>query len=247
LRIESYLNINAIVLILISAFYSYSQTVISVDENVSRNREKNLVLALAASAVLPGAGHVYLGEKSRADAFFWVDAALWFAAGSTYLYSDNQLENARGYAVKHAGAEGAPKNLKFLSLVGQYRSRGGSLYQNSSPDDKEDYNQAMIRAGLDIEAEYPYAPGYIWDWGSSDKLEQEGEIDHLKEYNNILRRHRISKIAFQVSMGVLALNRILAIFDAARLYRQTAANFSHLHITPIATPQCSGIFVNYEF
>ena len=260
MRIESYLNINAIfsglkalstlhsplstVLILISAFYSYSQTVISVDDNLSRNRDKSLALSIAASAVLPGAGHYYLGEKSRAAAFFWVDAALWVATGSTWLYGDSQLENARGYAVRHAGAEGAPKDLDFLSLMGDYRSRGGPLYQNSSPDNNEDYNQAMIRAGLAIDHAYPYEPGYIWDWGSSDNPETTAR---MKEYNEMLKRHRIAKIAFQVSLGAMALNRVLAILDAMRIHRQTSANFSQLHITPFATPQFSGFFVNYEF
>jgi hypothetical protein len=173
-----------------------------------------------------------------------VDAALWIAAGSMYYYSERELENARGYAVKYAGAEGAPKNLAFLSLVGEYRSRGGSLYQNSSPGIHEDYNQAMLRAGLDPESEYPYAAPYIWDWGSSDNPETTARLD---EYNKMLRRHRIGKIAFQVSIGAMALNRVLAILDAIIIYRQTAASLSSLHITPVATPWKSGIFVNYEF
>jgi hypothetical protein len=231
-------------LVLLSALVASAQTVISVDENISRNKGKSLILPMIASAALPGAGHFYLGEKSRGQAFFWVDASLWIAALSTYYYSDNQLENARGYAVKHAGAEGIAKDLTLLSLVGQYRSRGGSLYQNSSPDNYEDYNQAMIRAGLEIDKEYPYAPGYIWDWGSSDNPETTAHID---EYNKMLRRHRIANIAFQVGVGAMALNRIVAILDALRIYRKTATSMSLLQITPLATPQKSGIFVNYEF
>jgi len=258
--VESYLNIKAIfselkslstlnsqlstIIILIFTLNSHSQTTISVDEDLSRNKDKSLVLAIATSAVLPGAGHFYLENKSRAVAFFWVDAALWVSAGITWFYADNQLENARGYAVRHAGAEGAPKNLGFLTLIGNYRSRGGSLYQNSSPDNNEDYNQAMLRAGLPIDAEYPYVYGYIWDWGSSDNPETTARMEN---YNEILKRHRIAKIAFQVSLGAMALNRVVAILDAMRIYRQTSTNFSQLHLTPIATPRHSGIFVNYEF
>jgi hypothetical protein len=233
-----------VIFLLIAAVSVYSQTVISVDEDLSSNKDKSLILSIAASTVLPGAGHYYLGYKSRATAFFWVDASLWFATGITYFYADNQLENARGYAVRYAGAEGAPKDLAFLTVIGDYRSRGGSLYQNSSPDNNEDYNQAMIRAGLPIDAVYPYMYGYIWDWGSSDNPET---TVRMEKYNEMLKRHRIAKIAFQVSLGAMALNRVLAIFDAVRIYRKTSANFSYLHITPIATPQHSGIFVNYGF
>jgi len=239
---SSILKILIILIILVQTIYS--QTIITVDENISRNEGKSLALSIAASAVLPGAGHYYLGEEPRAKAFFLVDAALWVATGTMYFYGESQLENARGYAVKHAGAEGAPKNLAFLSIMGQYRSRSGSLYQNSSPDIYDDYNQAMIRAGLDPEVDYPYAPGYIWDWGSSDNPQTTA---HLDEYNNMLRRHRIGKIAFQVSVGAMALNRVLAVLDAVRIYRQTAATLSHLHLTPFATPWQSGILVNYEF
>jgi hypothetical protein len=222
----------------------FSQTVVSIDENISRNRDKSLVFAMAASAVLPGAGHFYLGNNSRVSAFIWIDAALWLSASTTWFYGDNQLKSARGYAVKYAGAEGAPKNIDFLSLMGNYRSRGGSLYQNSNPGNNEDYNQAMMRAGLDIDAEYPYQYGYIWDWGSSDNPET---TKRMQNYNEMLKRHRIAKIAFQVSIGAMALNRVLAILDAMRLYKQTSANFSHLQIMPLATPRQSGIFVNYEF
>jgi hypothetical protein len=236
-------HVNLIIMIIMVQTI-YSQTVISVDENLSRNKDKSMILSVAASIALPGAGHFYLGEKSRAAAFFWVDAALWVSAGTTWLYSDSQLENARGYAVKYAGAEGAPKDLSFLSVVGNYRSRGGSLYQNSNPDNNEDYNQAMIRAGLAIDYEYPYEYGYIWDWGSSDNPETTAR---MKEYNEMLKRHRIAKIAFQISLGAMALNRVLAALDAMRIYKQTSANFSHLHITPYATPMQSGIFAHYEF
>jgi len=233
-----------LLILVIGVQIAFSQTVISVDENLSRNKDKNLALAIAASAVLPGAGHFYLGNNSKALSFFWIDAALWISASTTWFYGEDQLTSARGYAVKYAGAEGAPKDLNFLTVMGNYRSRGGSLYQNSNPNNDEDYNQAMLRAGKEIDSEYPYEYGYIWDWGSSDNPET---TKRMKNYNEMLRRHRIAKIAFQVSIGAMALNRVLAILDAMRLYRQTSANFSHLQITPIATPKQSGIFVNYEF
>jgi len=231
-------------ILLIGVQIAFSQTVVSVDENLSRNRDKSLVVAMAASAVLPGAGHFYLGNNSRALSFFWIDAALWVSASTTWFYGDSQLKSARGYAVKYAGAEGAPKDIDFLTLMGNYRSRGGSLYQNSNPSNDEDYNQAMLRAGKEIDAEYPYVHGYIWDWGSSDNPET---TERMKNYNEMLKRHRIAKIAFQVSLGAMALNRVLAILDAMRLYKQTSANFSHLQITPILAPRQSGIFASYEF
>ena len=227
-----------IIFVLLMAATISAQTVISVDEDLSKNRDKNLVLAVAASAVLPGTGHYYLGHK-RAASFFWIDAALWVSVASTWIYSDNQIENAMGYAARHAGANPVKKDLAYLTVIGDYRSRGGHDYQNSSPDNNEDYNMAMIRAGQEIDAVYPKE--YTWDWGTSDSSENTARI---KEYKEILKRHRISKIAFQISLGAMALNRVLAILDVMRIYRQTTANFSFI---PLATPQYSGVFVNYEF
>ena len=50
-------------LVLLAATFGFSQVVISVDENVSRNHDKNLFLGLGASALLPGMGEYYLGEQ----------------------------------------------------------------------------------------------------------------------------------------------------------------------------------------
>ncbi|GHV16834.1 hypothetical protein AGMMS49938_17190 [Fibrobacterales bacterium] len=221
-----------------------AQITISVDENLSRNREKSLAASLALSALIPGTGHFYLGESSLGSAFFWVDASLWIAAGTTYLFQNQQLDNARGYAVKYAGATGAPRDIDFLTVVGDYRSRGGSDYQNASPDNNEDYNQAMLRAGLAIDRYYPYSEGYIWDWGSSDNPENTA---HISSYKEMLKRYRLSKIAFQVTLGLMALNRVLAILDALRIYKATSAEFSHLQFVPYTMPKKSGIMVNYEF
>ena len=55
--------------VLLSAMTSFSQVVISVDESVSKNQDKSLWLALGASALLPGMGELYLGEKSLVRPF----------------------------------------------------------------------------------------------------------------------------------------------------------------------------------
>ena len=53
----------------------FAQTVISVDSDITKNSEKSMVLALGASAILPGMGELYLGETSSVRPFVWVDAS----------------------------------------------------------------------------------------------------------------------------------------------------------------------------
>jgi hypothetical protein len=107
--------------------------------------------------------------------------------------------------------------------MGDYRSRGGPLYQNSKPDNNEDYNQALIRAGEDPNSSYP--ADWTWDWGSSDNPETTAR---LKTYNQMLRNYRISKIVFQVSIGALALNRVVSLLDVFHLYRATSVQIAPL-------------------
>ena len=45
-----------LMVILLVAVSAFSQVVITVDENVSKNQDKSLWLALGASALLPGMG-----------------------------------------------------------------------------------------------------------------------------------------------------------------------------------------------
>ena len=156
----------AFLAVLLAATTSFSQVVISVDENVSKNQDKNLWLALGASALLPGMGELYLGEKGLVRPFVWTDAALWLTAIGSYFIGDRYVTSAHNYAVRYAGLTSDSRDVSLLNTVGDYRSRGGVAGQNSSPDMDEDYNQAMIRAGKDVNSELDES--IQWDWGSSD-------------------------------------------------------------------------------
>ena len=102
--------------------------------------------ALGASALLPGMGELYLGEKGLVRPFVWTDAALWLTAIGSYFIGERYVTSAHNYAVRYAGLTSDSRDVSLLNTVGDYRSRGGVAGQNSSPDMDEDYNQAMIRA-----------------------------------------------------------------------------------------------------
>lgn len=219
----------AFILALFIPFAAFAQKVVSVDANVSRNSEKNMFLAIGASAILPGMGELYLGEDDMVRPFVWIDASLWVTAISAYIIGDRYLTSAHGYAVRHAGLNSSSKNMTLLNAVGDYRSRNGVAGQNSTPDNDEDYNQAMIRAGKNIDADLN--KDIVWDWGASDNPKTTKQMKH---YKNLLSDYRVSRIVFQVAVGALVVNRVVSVLDAMRVYRATASKglASHLELNP---------------
>jgi hypothetical protein len=203
--------------ILLASVAAFSQIVVSVDQNVYKNSDKNVFLAVGASALLPGMGELYLNEKNMVRPFVWTDLALWVAAIGSYVVGDRYVTSAHNYAVRHAGFTGN-KNVSLLNTVGSYRSRSGVFGQNSSPDMDEDYNQAMIRSGKRIDEDF--SKEILWDWGSSDNPET---TEHIDEFKSRMRHYRVSRIVFQVSVGALILNRVVSMLDAIRVYRATSS------------------------
>ncbi len=221
---------------------AFAQTVISVDAAVGKNSGKSLPLAVGASALLPGLGQYYLGETSYAKAYVWADAALWVATFGSYFFGERQIASARAYASRYAGISNPPSSESFLNLMADYRSRGGVEFENSNPDSDEDYNQAMLRAGREIDEDYPFDESHTWDWGSSDNP---ATSKHMSHYRDILRNYRISRIAFQVSIGALILNRVISVLDVLRIYRSTSSDLAalpdrRLHVFPEFRPEGPG-------
>lgn len=197
---------------------AFSQTVIAVKADISRNREKSMAFALGASAVLPGMGELYLGESQFTRPLVWIDVSLWMTAFVTYFIGDKYVTSAHGYAVRYAGLNTSSTQMSLLNAVGDYRSRSGVSGQNSSPDDDEDYNQAMLRAGKSTTSRF--SADIDWDWGSSDNPET---TKHMSHYNDLLSNYRISRIVFQVAVGALVANRIVSVLNTMRIYRATSA------------------------
>jgi len=229
--------------ILLASVAAFSQIVVSVDQNVYKNSDKNVFLAVGASALLPGMGELYLNEKNMVRPFVWTDLALWVAAIGSYVVGDRYVTSAHNYAVRHAGFTGN-KNVSLLNTVGSYRSRSGVFGQNSSPDMDEDYNQAMIRSGKRIDEDF--SKEILWDWGSSDNPET---TEHINEFKSRMRHYRVSRIVFQVSVGALILNRVVSMLDAIRVYRATSSkSFSErVQFEPEFYQDGGALFMNVKF
>ncbi|MCQ2108346.1 MAG: hypothetical protein MJZ05_06230 [Fibrobacter sp.] len=233
-----------ILVLLFAAVTAYSQVVVSVDESVSKNSDKNWWKAVGASALLPGMGELYLGEKQFVRPFVWTDAALWMTTIGSYFIGERFIASAHNYAVRHAGLNSKSRKVSMLNIVGDYRSRSGVDGQNSSPDMDEDYNQSMIRAGKEIDEEL--AAEIQWDWGSSDNPES---TEHIEEYKSRLRHFRVSRIIFQASMGALVLNRVVSVLNSVRIYRATSSKAftERMEFVPQFFEDGSGLLLNVKF
>lgn len=233
-----------LVAILLAAVTAFSQVIVDVDANVYKNSDKNVFYAVGSSLLLPGMGELYLGEKQLVRPFVWTDAALWVAAISSYVIGERYITSAHNYAVRRAGLTSGKKDVSLLNAVGDYRSRGGVLGQNSSPDMNEDYNQAMLRSGKKVDDEFDES--VQWDWGSSDNPETTENID---EFKSRMRHYRVSRIFFQASIGALVLNRVVSMLDAVRIYRATSSKaFSErVQFLPEFYNDGSGLSVNVKF
>lgn len=212
-------------------------TVISIDTTMSQNSDKNLLGALGLSLILPGAGEKYLNTDKRSHVFMWTDFALLGLTGISYAFGEGYLSSAQSYSVRYGGATNPKRDLNFLELMGEYESRGGHTGMNSSPEGYEDYNQSMIRKGLDIEKEYPNTETFSWDWGISDNPENQ---KNLNKYNKMLSNYRVSKIIFQASIGALVLNRLVSMIDVIQIHRSTANSKITLNIVPIISQTTKG-------
>ena len=108
----------------------------------------------------------------------------------------------------------------------------------------------MISTGYPIEKDYPFDEAHTWNWGSSDNPETSRRMSH---YRDILRNYRISRIAFQVSIGALILNRVISVLDVMRIYRSTSSSLAetsaarHLAIFPEFRPEGPGATLLLSF
>jgi TM2 domain-containing membrane protein YozV len=81
---------------------------------------KSLLRAALFSAIVPGAGQYYLGNRRTARCFFVAEAVTWVAYLSFHTYGDWRKDDYINYAAVHANAQLEGKNEEYLSWVGFY-------------------------------------------------------------------------------------------------------------------------------
>ena len=155
--------------------------------------KKSLGKAILYSALLPGMGEFYVGNKTKAKVFFTAEAMTWIGYAAFHIYGDWKKDDMIRYAADKAGAQLDGKDDQFLDYVGFYDSR-------------EDFNS--LGRVTDPERPYLYdTPENYWQWTN------DADRNSFKEMKNS-SREAFRRRDFMIVAAVA--NRIISVIDAVR-------------------------------
>ena len=168
--------------------------------------QKSARTAMLMSAVIPGAGQMYLGKNTRAGAFLTADVLAFFAMFRFGKEKDIAEENYMMYAYTNAGlrkgampetyqlAQNYISSAEYNRSVERY-ARNRYLIILNDPDG---YDWYMDRYSI------PEAESWNWD-----------NTFYQKEFNDIRSRRQNFEIYENFAVGALIINRIISTIDAA--------------------------------
>ena len=166
---------------------------INSQQSSDNDESKSIVKAAFYSALLPGLGEYYVGNRSKARVFFAVEATAWIGYLSYRVYGNWKEDDLIRFASEYAGADLEGKSQEFQDWVGFY-------------DDIDQYNSL----GRVQDQDRPYLVDNSenhWRWQSD---EDRANYRHLKNRS----REALRRADFLVGLAVV--NRIVSIIDAVR-------------------------------
>ena len=164
-------------------------------EQAEQTKQKSLFKAIVLSALLPGAGEIYLGERNWGYGFIAVDGAIWASAIAFRIKGDWTFEECRWFSARYAGASPEIEDKDFYRIVGLYPSR-------------EIYNLLLLQSGYGLEDLLPDSLDWTW----------RNESDQLRYYDLWTSSQRALR-NFRIALGVAALNRVLSVINVVRIKR----------------------------
>jgi len=171
--------------------------------NETTMESKSGFLAVMYSLVLPGMGELYAGRFDRGKYPLITEAGLWLGLIGVNSYGNWVEDDARTYAIQHAGIDPAGKDDKFFVNIENYV-------------DLADYNnQRLIERRLD--EVYPDEETWRWSWDSeAHRLDYKDQRIFADELHNA--------VTFFV-LGMVA-NRIWSAIQAGVAVRQHNASLA---------------------
>lgn len=151
---------------------------------------KSVILAAALSLMFPGMGELYAGSFDRGKYHLATDGVLWLGYYGMTSYSDWLMDDARGFAIQHAGAIMYGKDKKFEVNIGNFINT-------------HEYNEAKLR-NREFNMIYTGSE-FQWDWGSDD--------NRAKFKSLRIRSDEYFENA-KFIIGALVVNRLISAFSA---------------------------------
>lgn len=167
------------------------------DEPYVGSNQKSMGRAILYSALIPGWGEHYAGQKKKARFFFAAEVATWVAYFSYRSYGKWRKDDMFRYASEKAGADLNDKDDQFYDMVGFYENLDeyNSLGRVSDPDRPYYYDTT----------------NYYWHWNSSDDR---------NEYREIKNSYRAAYKNSETIIGLAVLSRLFSVIDAIRDVRK---------------------------
>jgi hypothetical protein len=186
---------------------------------------KSSKTAMAASLLIPGLGHHYLGNAKPALGYICLDVLSVFGAVMCSRQAKTLLVNSRGYASTYAHITRGSNDESYWNLVGQF-------------DNMEYYNQVT---GLNRQKEDQITNFDLnWDWDSDY---------HKEEYVRMRKNSHVFQTVSSLFLGAMVLNRIVAFVDIRAKTRYKGITGTALKIQPSISPDLStaGILISKQF
>ncbi len=182
-----------------------------LDLSTAPESRKSVLLAVAASLLLPGMGELYAGSFETGKYHLIAEGGLWLTYSGFRMHSDWLLQDAKTYAKNHAGTDLSSKDDQFLVDIGNFNTT-------------EEYNDAK---GRNREYNLIYQPAqtaYQWNWDTeANRLKFKDMRIHSGEVKN----------SSKFIIGAIAVNHILSAFSAgkkAAAYNRSLAASDDLEI-----------------
>jgi hypothetical protein len=155
----------------------------------SEKPAKSRTVASAISLLVPGLGHQYVGNDSRALAYYCTDALLLASLIFSERYSQRMFSDSRAYAWLYADAHGAGTDESYWKNVGSFM-------------DADEYNRVME---LNRTPEDKYSdPQQLWRWND----------EYFKtEYNGMRETATRFHVVSSFCIAAMVLDRVIAFID----------------------------------
>ncbi len=191
--------------------------------------EKNPMVALLMSMVLPGWGEMYTGNDGRGRAFMAAEGAIWVGYASFGIQRGMREDDYKEFALVFAGVSRGATNEYYQDIADYIRSEGEDSFNEAIRSEA----RSLYPDDLDAQDAYFQQHGYFgdtgWSWESRARFSEYLDLRHSASLSR--------KNAFHM-LGLAVLNRAMSGIDSAwmaRRYNQGLKDEPHarLYIAPI--------------
>ncbi len=170
-------------------------------ETVSGLEPLSAKRAVLYSLLLPGLGDYYAGYKTRATAFFMIDAGIWISYGVMKSQSSQREDAFQEMAVRYAGVSATGLSDEYYSTIGQYNTHRAYEAEFKKEHRIEIYPDIGYEAMEQHYIENRVTDFEEWVWQSNE---------HRQDFRELRSSSRLSDRRSGYMFALAAANRVIA-------------------------------------